>query len=80
MLVTPLLMEEVATQAGMPPLQERTYPPVPWVVVERAPVPAPYGMAPVSMLAQPVPPLATAAIPVMLLAVPPMLSELVETA
>src|SRR3989338_8223549 len=49
----------VATHAGMPPDHARTCPPVPCVVVERALVPAPYGMAPVWILPQPVPPLPT---------------------
>src|SRR6185437_4358337 len=68
----PTGMEVVATQAGMPPLQASIWPPVPCVVVERRVVPLPYGIAPVWIFAQPVPPFATAAMPVMFPAVPPM--------
>jgi hypothetical protein len=40
----------------MPLFQERTYPPVPCDVVANLVVPCPYGIAPVWMDAQPVPP------------------------
>ena len=49
----------VATHVGVVPLSARTYPAVPAVVVESAPVPLPYVMAPLWMLDQPVPPMFT---------------------
>jgi len=58
----------VAVHVGTPFKRARMFPAVPAVVVERAEEPLPYGITPVAMLAQPVPPFATGRIPVTSLA------------
>ena len=59
---------EVATHVGTPLRRARTFPGVPALVVARALDPFPYGMAPLKILAHPVPPLATERTPVTSLA------------
>ena len=44
-VVTPLLMEEVATHVGTPPLIPRTYPLVPAAIEPKVLMPEKYGMA-----------------------------------
>lgn len=54
----------VLVHAGMPFKRARMFPAVPAVVVARALVPLPYGMAPDWIEAQPVPPEETGSVPV----------------
>jgi hypothetical protein len=61
---TPLLMDEVATQVGIPPKSARTWPFVPAEVVATAPLPFPRSTVFASSAAQPVPPFAVGRMPV----------------